>query len=196
MYIFLQSDGVTRKVMRCAWNQQTLCGDFTYLVKHAFPGVNALHFTYPPSGDYHITTECENGDKFWLYSNRVMRLPSGETKKVEFPIAELDEAHQTLKHPINPGPSFEEFKNNPKAAKDIMTMGLSVLKGPSDSFGKRQKPRHVVEAQPGVITTFSIWLLGAERNLSSEKLNYLWEYRDNGRIPNLYMAVYQAPTKE
>ena len=85
--------------------------------------VKNIHFTYPPSGDYHQTVLFKDGSEMKIFYDRISkREPGGAWKLI--PLEEVDQSFLFPRKRYKT-PSLEEYKRTPELGHHFVAVGVA-----------------------------------------------------------------------
>ncbi len=185
-HLYLESEGVYRKLLRVSRTKNTITGSFFNSYIKIFPGLKDLHFTYPPPGNYHVTVVCTDGTEYRIYSNSATMRCAGQVDREQIDRGSLPFELTMFVPEKRMRPSFHDFHNDPTKSDTILGIGIPCvpLTGPSES-PRTSDVIFSYEADPEKkrMVTLNVTICGSKYNFNPTNPNFpkpLFEHRDQG----------------
>jgi len=157
--------------------------------------VKNIHFTYPPSGDYHQTVLLKDGSEIKIFHDRISKKEPGGAWKI-IPLEEIDQSFLFPRKRYKT-PSLDEYKKNPELRHHFVAVGFDVLSSfknaKSSSLKKPEVIIDVTDRTPVLMTcNLSMAARKWDTTLYDQRARLLFRYKDESQCPFIYMDLCET----
>jgi hypothetical protein len=191
--LFLETQGVYRKLLRINRTKNLITGSFFNSVVRAAPDLKDFHFTYPPRGNYHVTIVALDGTEYRVYATSATRRSVNDKQSDLIDKESLPFFWKMFVPPERTRPSFEDFQQDPTRWDTIFGIGLPCvqLAGPSEIPAKNDLV-FSYKVDPERMVTLNVTISGSDYVFKTENPNFpkpLFENRD-GESPQIVIHFF------